>query len=166
MTGMTMTFSEQKILEKCREIELLCKELYDYFTKLFADNEDAVQLWRKTASEEQNHADQFSFALKLKKDIHCLVTVDPKRVESIVSQLQIVIEKVKATPPTFQDALSSAIKLETYLAEFHLVCVVNFEDQSYKSMFNAMMASDQEHIASLQAALDRINGVQDWTFTN
>lgn len=153
------------MLEKCCEIELLCKELYDYFAELYADNEDAVHMWRKTASEEQNHADQFSLALKLKKGLACLVTVDLTRVEWILSQLRSVIEKVKINPPSFEDALNSAIKLENYLAEFHLGCIVVFEDNSYKAMFNAMMASDQEHIASLQAAYDKLRGIQDWTFT-
>lgn len=165
MNGVTMSFSEEKLLEKCREIELLCKELYEYFITLYADNEEAVQLWRKTANEEQNHADQFSFALKLRKDLPCIVTVNPKKIESIISQLKIVIEKVRKTPPTFKDALSSAIKMENYLAEFHLGCVVLFEDQSYKNMFNAMMACDQGHIASLQAVYDKLCGVQDWSFT-
>ncbi|OGR25093.1 MAG: hypothetical protein A2X83_09340 [Desulfuromonadales bacterium GWD2_54_10] len=160
-----MTISEQKMLERCYQIELLCKELYEYFTELYADNEEAANLWRKTASEEQNHADQFVLALKLKKGLACLVTVDLTRVERIISQLRTVIEKVKISPPSFEDALNSAIKLEKYLAEFHLGCVVVFEDESCKAMFNAMMASDQEHIASLQAAYDKLMGIQDWTFT-
>lgn len=164
MAEISMTISEQKMLEKCREIELLCKELYDYFADLYADNEEAVHLWRKTASEEQNHADQFTLTLKLKKGLTCLVTVDPTRVESILSQLHAVIEKVKVSPPKLEDALSSAIKLEKYLAEFHLGCVVVFEDKTYKAMFNAMMASDQKHIASLQAAYDKLT-IQGWTFT-
>lgn len=165
MTDVSMTVSEQKMLEKCCEIELLCKELYDYFAELYTDNEEAVHLWRKTASEEQNHADQFALALRLKKGLACLVTVDLSRVEWILSQLRTVIEKVKISPPSFEDALNSAIRLEKYLVEFHLGCIVVFEDNSYKAMFNAMMASDQEHIASLQAAYDKLRGIQDWTFT-
>ena len=165
MTEISMTISEQKMLEKCCEIELLCKELYEYFAELYADNEEAVHLWRKTASEEQNHADQFVLALKLKKGLACLVTVDLTKAEWVIAQLHTVIEKVKASPPRYEDALNSSIKLEKYLVEFHIGCVVAFEDKSCKAMFNAMMASDQEHIASLQAAADKLAGVQDWTFT-
>ncbi len=165
MPVINMTISEQILLEKCREVEMLCKELYDYFADLHSDNEDAVHLWRKTAAEEQNHADQFTLVLKLRKGIACLVAVDSSKLDSILSQMRIVLTKVKAHPPTFQDALSSSIKLEKFLAEFHLGCVVEFEDNSYKKLFNAMMSSDQEHIASMQAAYDKLNGVQDLPFT-
>lgn len=63
MSKSGITFPEQKLLEKCWKIELLCKELYEYFAELYCDDMEAVQLWRKTAIEEQNHADQFTLAL-------------------------------------------------------------------------------------------------------
>ena len=160
-----MTITDLMLLEKCMKIELLCKELYNYFAELHSDNEDAVRLWRKTAMEEQNHADQFTLVLKLKKGISCLVKVDPAKVESALLQMQTIIEKVKTYPPLFVDALYSSIKLEKHLADFHLGCVIAFDDSSYTELFNAMMASDQEHIAALQAAYDKQIGTQDWTFT-
>ena len=147
------------------EIEILCKDLYEYFASLYAGNDEAVNLWQKTADEEQNHAEQFMLAIRLRKGLSCQVTVNSKRVESTLLQMHAVIEKVKISPPKLQDALCSAIKLEKYLAEFHLGCVICFEEKSYKNMFNAMMAGDQEHIASLQAAHDKLVGFQDWAFT-
>ena len=164
MSGVTMTISEQILLEKCREIELLCKELYDYFTELYSDNEEAVSLWSKTASEEENHAAQFTMALRLRNDLACNIQVDAARVESIILQFRGLIAKVKSAPPKLVDALGSSIKLEKYLAEFHLGCVVMFEDDSCRKMFNAMMSSDNEHVESLQAAYDKLVGAQDGTF--
>ncbi len=165
MSGINMTISEQILLEKCREIELLCKQLYDYFAELYAGDEDAVRLWCKTAMEEQNHADQFTLALKLRKGMSCMVVADSTRVDSIIKQLGAVISKVRAEPPKLVDALNSSIRLEKYLVDFHLSCVVMFEEDSFKKMFNAMMASDQEHIASLQDTYDLLTCAQAWTFT-
>lgn len=165
MSGITMTISEQILLEKCREIELLCKELYDYFAHLYSDNEDAVTLWTKTAAEEANHAAQFTMALRLRKDMPCLIVVDATKVESIILQFRGLIAKVKTDPPKFVDALNSSIKLEKYLADLHLDCVAMFEDDSYRKMFNAMMSSDNQHIESLQAEYDKLTGAQEWTFT-
>ncbi|MDA8414226.1 MAG: hypothetical protein M0023_10630 [Desulfobacteraceae bacterium] len=158
MPNDSMTISEQLLLEKCREIELLCKELYDYFAELYAGNNEAARLWIKTADEEQNHAEQFTMALRLFRRLPCLVTVDPQRVDSIISQLKTVIRKVKQDPPVLQDALCLAIKMENYLTELHLGCVALFVDKSLNDLFSAMMASDDEHIASLQAAYDRLAG--------
>lgn len=160
MSGVTMTISEQILLEKCREIELLCKELYDYFAELYADDEDAVRLWSKTAAEEENHAAQFTMALRLINDLPCIILVDAARVESVILQFKGMIAKVKSAPPKLVDALGSSIKLEKYLAEFHLGCVAMFENDSYRKMFNAMMLSDNKHVESLQAAYDKLTGAQ------
>jgi len=155
-----LTLSDEGLLLKCREIELLSKGLYEYFAELYAGNEEAVQLWRKTADEEQGHAEQFTMALMMREGISFKLTVDPEQVESILSQLRTVMEKVRVDPPDLKDALLSCINLEKYLAEFHLVCVAAFEDQGCKNMFNALMASDQGHIESLQAAYVKLGGDQ------
>lgn len=156
MLDNAMAVTEQVMFEKCREIELLCKELYDYYAELYSDNEDAVRLWRKTAMEEQNHADQFTLALKLRKDLPCTVLTNSTRVESVLSQLRTVIAKVKAVRPNLADALSASIKMEKHLAEFHIDCVARFDNDSYRKMFNAMMSSDNEHIESLQQEHNRL----------
>lgn len=164
MSEVSMNITEQMLLEKCKIVELLCKELYEYFAEIYADDADIARLWLKTALEEQNHADQFTLALKLKKGLSCTVALAPARVESVIQQLNGVLAKVKKTSPTLLDALESSIRLEQYLSDFHLSCVVLFEDDSYRQMFNAMMSSDQEHVASLMAACDRLSGRNDWAF--
>jgi rubrerythrin len=156
-----MTITEQNLLEKCKEIELLCKDLYTLFAELFAGNDDIAQLWQKTANEEQNHAEQFTMAIRLKKGLSCQVIADSKRVESMLLNMRTLIEKVKLHPPKLLEALSSAIKLENHLSEFHLGCVVIFEDTNCKNLFTAMMNSDQEHISSLQAAYENLACIKE-----
>jgi len=78
----------------------------------------------------------------------------------VVNELEKMLKKFEDNPPTFVDALSTSIKLENYLADFHLVCVASFEDQSFKNMFSAMMAADQQHVARLESELNAINGTK------
>jgi len=158
--------SEQVLLEKCREIELLCMELYNYFAELYADDASVVSLWSKTAAEEANHAAQFTFALRLKKDLRCTVVVDEALVDTVMLQFRSCIEKVKSTPPKLEDALRFSIRLEQYLADFHFACVAEIGDDSNRKLFNAMMSSDNEHIESLQKVYDKLTGAQAWTFTD
>lgn len=166
MLDNAMKLAEQVMLEKCREIELLCKELYDYFAELYSDNEAVARLWRKTAMEEQNHADQFTLALKLRKDLPCTVLTNSTRVESVLSQLRAVIAKVRAVRPNLADALSASIKIEKHLVEFHIDCVARFENDSHRKMFSAMMSSDNEHIESLQQEHDRLITARGVVFTD
>lgn len=148
------------ILEKCREIELLSKKLYLFFADLYAADADVMALWMKTADEEQNHADQFTLALKMKKNLSLTLHIDMQKAVFIVVELEKMLKKFEDNPPTLVDALSTSIKLENYLSDFHLVCVASFEDQSFKNMFSAMMAADQQHVARLESELNAINGTK------
>ncbi|MDK9718130.1 MAG: hypothetical protein OEL57_09525 [Trichlorobacter sp.] len=148
------------ILEKCREIELLSRKLYLFFADFYADDADIKALWIKTADEEQHHADQFTLALKMKKSLGATLSIDVQKVVFVVGELEKLIKRCEANPPKLVDALSIAIKLENYLADLHLVCVASFEDQSFKNMFSAMMAADQQHIACLEDALNSINSTK------
>lgn len=152
----TTRSDDTQILEKCREIELLSKKLYLFFADLYAANADIKTLWIKTADEEQHHADQFTLALKMKKSLGVTLNIDMQKAVFVVDELEKLTKRFEANPPKLVDALSTAIKLENYLADLHLVCVASFEDQSFKNMFSAMMAADQQHIERLQTALESI----------
>lgn len=147
---------DTQILEKCREIELLSKQLYLFLADLYAADADIKELWTKTANEEQHHADQFALALKMKKNLSITLHVDMQRAVFIAGELEKLLHKFESYPPKLADALTIAIKLEHYLADLHLTCVASFEDQSFKNMFSAMMAADQQHVERLQTALDAL----------
>lgn len=158
MSETTMSLNELLLLEKCRDIELLCKELYDYFAELYADDEIAASLWSKTAKEEANHAAQFTLMVRLRRDMPCAVLIDASKVESVLSGLKSVTSTFRSAPPKLVDALLAAIKIEKHLADLHIDCVVMFEDDSCRKLFSAMMANDKDHIASLQRAYDLLAG--------
>lgn len=160
MSETMMTMNELLLLEKCREIELLCKDLYDYLAELYADDEIAASLWSKTAKEEENHAAQFTLMVRLRRDMPCVVLIDSTKVESVLSGLKAVIARFRSAPPKLVEALQSAIKIERHLADLHIDCVVMFEDDSCRKLFSAMMANDKDHIASLQRAYDLLAGTQ------
>jgi len=149
LSGITM--NDQLLLEKCRTIELLNKELYTRFAETYTDSPEAVYLWRKTATEEENHAEQFTLALKLKKGLQLHSTIALDTADKLITRLRNVIEGLPAKTLSLIDALEFAIKLEQYLVKFHLSCVATFSDASFQNLFNAMMASDQGHIAAIEA---------------
>lgn len=152
-----ISLKDQTILEKCREIELLSRDLYTCFAGTYVDSAEAVRLWHKTAREEQNHADQFSLALKLRKGLQLQTGISQKKADDIIQKLQVTIAKVTLTPLSLMMALEFAVKLEHLLAELHLSCIADFSDLSFQGLFNAMMSSDQDHVASLEALLAKLS---------
>lgn len=146
-----------RIMEVCRDIELWCAELYKFYADHFKDNPEISELWKKTADEEDNHANQFTLAIKLRRQGAIdSVMMDPFRAENTLNVIKSIYDGVRHTKPSLEDALRSAIKLEHKLAEFHSVAITCFVDDSFKKMFTAMMKADDYHIGKLQAAYEKI----------
>ena len=152
-----ITFNDQALLEKCRRIELLSKDLYTRFAETYLDSPEAVYLWRKTATEEENHAEQFTLALKLKKGLQLHSTISLDTADKLIDRLVNVIDGLPAKSLSLIDALEFAIKLEQYLVKFHISCIATFKDPSFEKLFKAMMASDQGHIASIEALYKKVS---------
>lgn len=149
-TAAGITLNDQLLLEKCRTIELLSQELYTRFAENYADIPEAVYLWRKTAVEEENHAEQFTLALKMRKCLNMKSTITLETADKLIARLKNVIAGLPSNRLSLLEALEFAIKLEQYLVKFHLSCVAVFNDDSFQKLFNAMMASDQGHIAAIE----------------
>ena len=97
-----ISHKDQVLLEKCREIELLSRDLYNCFAESYTENPEAVHLWRKTACEEQNHADQFTLALKLRKGLHM-------RTDASLEKSELIIQSLKKTIPSLKNSTMSQI---------------------------------------------------------
>lgn len=146
-----------KILEICRDIELCCGDLYIYYAELFKSNPEISDLWKKTAMEEEAHANQFMLAIKLcRQGVIENVVIDELKAENTLRNIKIICEGVRKYPPTLADALKSAIKLEEKLADFHTSAVACFADESFKNTFIAMLKADNYHLSKLQAAHEKI----------
>lgn len=148
----SLSVEELKILDTCRDIELVCADIYSCFADLFVGSPCCAALWEKTAKEEKNHAAQFELAMKMKKGMVTAVTMDQWKATNTLNVARSILAGVRQHPPTLEDALRSAIKLELHLAEFHMECVAVFRDETFHAMFKAMMAADDQHVKALQEA--------------
>jgi rubrerythrin len=144
-----------KILDICRDIEVTCSELYHYFEEIFSNTPNISLLWRKTALEEENHANQFVLALKLRRQgVVQSVNIDAGTAEEILTRIKRMNGEVRVKKPSIADALLLAIELEEDLSEYHLSTIALFEEESHKKLFEAMMKNDHDHVADLKRAYE------------
>lgn len=148
----SLSVEELKLLDTCRDIELVGGDIYLYFAEFFAEFPSYSALWEKTAKEEKNHAAQFELAMKMKKGLVESITLDPLKAENALAVARSIHAAVRQHPPTLEDALRTSIKLELHLSEFHMGCVAVFKEGSFGAMFKAMMDADDKHVKSLQDA--------------
>lgn len=144
--------SDNQILFICCKIEETCADLYRYFSKIFADTPQISALWEKTAKEEDSHAEYFRLAYRQQEScIHTLKT-DMYKATTILTKIQNIYESVQKLPPTLKDALQFSIKMERYLAEYHMDAEATYADKYLESLFSSMMKNDNDHVLMLENA--------------
>jgi rubrerythrin len=147
----------QRTLELCEQIERCNAEIYRHFAKTFANMPEMAALWHKTAIEEENHAHQFTLAMKLQHlNVIKETTVDQLKADTFLAHVKSVYEGVLAANPSKFYALVTALNLEEKLAAFHANAVAIFVDESFKKLFTAMMKADREHIDAIQRVYHKL----------
>ena len=147
----------QQTLELCEQIERCNAEIYRHFAKTFANMPEMAALWHKTALEEENHAHQFTLAIKLQHlNVIKETNLDKVKANSFLAHVKSVYDGVLTTNPSKFYALVTAMNLEEKLAEFHANAVAVFVDDSFKNLFTAMMKADREHLDTIQRVYHRL----------
>lgn len=139
--------------EQCIKIEGACAELYHYYAELFADNLDAVHIWRRAALEEEEHQKQFQLACRLLRDVEFELLLNPQRPHTVYYKLIALLRHVQENPPGLHTALEKSIRMEEQLADLHLLSATNCSDASMRQMFQKMRGYDMEHVQSLRRYL-------------
>lgn len=152
-----ISLTETSILSKCSALEEAIGTLYRYFSSLYSDNDEISELFKKTASEEDSHAEQFGLACRLKGAGMKSVKSDSIKIESVLNKIKSVYETVRNSPPSIKVALELSIKLENYLYEYHMDSIVEFEEQSLEKLFISMRNNDYDHIQLLEQAYGSFN---------
>ncbi len=147
---------DQVVLDACERIELVMAEMYRYFASLHAEDPIVADLWRRTAMDEENHARQFVLAKKLKRGAIDGMKVDHRKAENTLSVVLSVLKGLRENPPALEDALRSSIRLEEHLLQFHMDCVALFCEESFRTMFHAVMTADNGHITRLKETYARL----------
>lgn len=144
--------SDQRILQLCKEVEMLCYESYILFADHFAADPPVRELWLKTAAEELNHARQFDVALRLGKALLFQPNLSLATAEQAKEKLLAILRQCRLTPPSLKVALEGAIAMEKGLSGFHMDCAVSVADAGMRKVFEGMMKADNEHLETLERA--------------
>jgi len=154
----TIIYTDIQILEKCRKLEEIAADMYHFLARAHTSDPQISALWEKTAREEENHASQFSLAIRMKKGLSVEIKAEKMKVEEALKIAKSIAEGMKKDPPRIRKALEDVIMLEEIFSEFHLANTMYFPDESHKKLFQAMMSADKDHVGSLKTALSNLRG--------
>jgi rubrerythrin len=143
------------LLDTCRAIELAHARVYYRLAELHAAHPTISALWRKTAREEEGHANQFQLGSGGAGGAVTGARVELGHAQQILQAVENLLVRLQSQSPSVVEALRLAIRMEEQLAQLHMDQVAIFERESSQKLFKAMMAADNGHIASLREALSR-----------
>lgn len=145
-----LPMDQLQFLQQCAEFESKVATLYHHYSDLFSDDESLSMLFKKTAVEEENHAQQFHLAIRLQGTGMEAVKTDVTKASASLKKLAEIVELLTGSTPFPEDALDIAIRLEEQVALLHMANVVHFQDAGLKQLFEAMMAHDNGHVTMLK----------------
>lgn len=150
------TGDDVAVLDLCRDIEFLVQEMYLYFAEIFRDDAAIRELWTKTAYEENNHANQFILAAKLRSGMISSVRLRLDQATSVHDYIRRTFQHFRHSPPSLEEALRTSIETEKKIYRYHVDSVAMFNDPSQQNIFAMMMASDQGHIETLEEVYQQL----------
>jgi hypothetical protein len=147
----------QDVLEACQSIKLMCAEIHHYFAEIFKDDRPTLLFWKRTAMEEENNAKEFALIAKLRRqNVINSIRIDLVDAEIALIYLRSLLEKMKNTPPSPEEALKTSIRLEEKITSYHLGNIVEFADPSFQKLFEAAFLADQERIIIFRKAYEEL----------
>jgi rubrerythrin len=134
------------------EFEAKVGDLYEWFSGLFKDDPEAAFAFFQLAAEERAHVAIIEYQRRLvranAKDFGG-VTVDLQPIEEATA----LVEKVRgaAEPPSLEEALRTALALETSAAEYHYKTAMKQSNASLARLLDALGTADRNHLGRLVA---------------
>ena len=139
-------------LDLCMEIEMLCADLYNNYSKMYSDIPEASSLWKKAALGKENLRKQYTLLLRLMNEIEFDVSMDSlKKADFIKLKLLRLIAQSKNSKPELWTTFSNAVEIENSLADMHDHPSLNFREESMQKLSRVLGEAEHDLLTSCNA---------------
>ena len=144
----------QSLLKPLEELEESLGGLYEWFGRLFAEDEEAASLFRRMARDERSHATLIRYERRLLRQNKIEVPTPLER-----SQIGEALERIRAfsqeVPPTLDQAIRFALEIENHDAENHYRFTKGLLPPSLTQLLGRLGREDERHYKGLLAFAGR-----------
>lgn len=132
------------------ELEKSLNSLYSSWAEVFASDAEAAFVFFKMSREESGHASLIEYQRRVVQQNQTLST----EVDLDLTLLNTTIEGIRqlrnqATPPTLNEAIDIALKLEHSAAETHYKNAIKQANPDLGRLLNALGGDDTAHVKRL-----------------
>jgi len=139
-------------LQALSELETSIAKLYEHYRDSFAENPKAKMLFFRMAREEHGHVRIVAYQRRLVRANPRLfgnIDLDLTEVERTTAAVQVLA--AQPSPPTVDEAVGAALRIETSAAESHYRSALASSDEEIAVFLENLARGDKEHLARLMA---------------
>ena len=153
-----MPIDFKELLETSIELELLISDLYSLYNEMFPEDSD---FWWDLSFEEKNHASLLeSMRTCLTKGLlpEDAIFKNIETMKDVKSLIRKLISKYKKATPSYEDAYSEAVKLESSASELHHHLMMTTDtDSEIIKIFQSLNDADENHAKKISDLITQKN---------
>jgi rubrerythrin len=140
-----------RFLSVCAEIEDVVGNIYKVLAERVECDATLRELWTQMARDEEAHAMQIRFALRLPSS-HAFKsqTLPLVQAEQLLRSARGILAGARTSPVNERLALRLSLKLEEDFIAIHISSAMAFRDDSLRQMLNCLGSADRNHVEKLR----------------
>lgn len=140
-----------RFLKLCAEIEDVVGEIYKVLAERVECDTPLRDLWIRMAHDEEAHALQIRFAMRLpRSQIFRKQTLPLAQAEQLLKSARGILAGARTKVVNERLALRLSRKLEEDFIAIHVGAAMAFQDDSMRQMLNCLGSADREHVEKLR----------------
>ncbi len=144
----------QSLLKPLEELEESLGDLYEWFSRLFEEDEEAASLFYRMAREERSHATLIRYERRLLRQskLEVPTPMEQSHIREALDRIRALSQEV---PPTLEEAIRFALEIENHDAENHYRFTHGTLPASLTRLLGRLGREDLRHYRSLLDFADR-----------
>ena len=136
----------RQYINTCARIEKTIARIYRILHESDHLEVKARQVFFSLANDEDDHAHQLEFALRLPNGSLSLENENTQhQAEALLKRAEEALQRVSGTALSIVQAVDLGLELENDFCSIHLSNSMKFKDESIRKMFSAMAKSEEAH---------------------
>jgi len=143
-----------RLLTTCRKIEMVTAEIYQALALAHAHHPVIERIWRKTAQEEIDHANQIDLAMRIKHGSLTGTAIEQGQAEEALGVAEKALAAIQLQAPGIESALCEAVRMERHFQQYHAYLACELSEGPTRQLFESLRKADAEHVAALEHAME------------
>ncbi len=146
------------VLDEIAKLELKLMDLYNFFSNLFKDDQDASSSFFKLSLDEKQHAELVQYQKRVVRknpNDFLEISIDINEIREIISKVESIMRS--PVPPKLEESIKFALLMEKSAAEYHYKSAMEQSNPEFANFLNNLSSVDNDHYETIKKLAERKN---------